>query len=383
MKKLVILIMMIIVSFQFIQAGSVGITPVHFKEFFEPGLIKTYTFHSFSSTSEEGVYLYIEGDLAEYANISETHLPGGGYFTVTISLPESIDKPGTHKIFVGAAEAKKINNTDIGGVAAIRARIDILVPFPGEYIESDFSISNINEGEKAPYKLEIQSLGTKATSISSNIEVYEANNSKPLISQIISREKEIMPKEIIDFAGTIETENLPAGEYTVFTKVKWGKDKMHTYNDTLRVGKFLIEIIDYDYQFKQGEINLFNIEIENKWNTKIEEVFAMVWITDHGIEVGNFKTVTINTTPWETRNITGYFDASNLEAKRYIATITLFYGESKTSKLVAIYIKEPPTKTYRTYIIIAIIITFMIVGVITYLIWKVNKLSHKNEKKKK
>jgi len=128
MKRQIIFLVLIVLSLQFIQAGGVGITPVYYKEFFEPGLTKTYSFHSFSSSSEEGINLYIEGDLSEYVNLSTTYLPGSGAFTVTISLPDKIEIPGTHKIYVGATEARKINDTMVGGIAAIRGRIDILVP---------------------------------------------------------------------------------------------------------------------------------------------------------------------------------------------------------------------------------------------------------------
>ena len=81
-------------------------------------------------------------------------------------------------------------------------------------------------------------------------------------------------------------------------------------------------------------------------------------------------------------NITGYFDTTGFEAKRYVARIDISYGGGITSKLVAIYINESTTKIYRTYIIIAIIIALAIIAIITYLIWKVRNLEHKNEKKK-
>ena len=162
--------------------------------------------------------------------------------------------------------------------------------------------------------------------------------------------------------------------------IEWGRKTV--LNQTFRVGEFLVEIVDYDYQFEQGKINPFVIKIENKWNTKIDEVFATVSITDEGVLMGDFRTVTVDTRPWEIKNITGYFDTSKLEAKRYTALIELSYDGETTSKLVAIYVNEPPTKTYITYIIIAAIVIFLIIAAFAYLIWKIRKLSRKNGKKK-
>lgn len=380
MKRVTILLTLVILSLQLIQAGGVGITPVYYKEFFEPGLTKTYEFHSFATNSPEGIDLYIKGDLAEYVNLSTTHLSDSGDFTVTITLPNEIEVPGTHKILVGAVEARKVEGVTVGGIAAIQGRIDILVPFPGKYTESSFRISNINQGEEAPFELEINNLGTQGLTTNTIIEVFKINTTESLLAKKLSN-VEMEPKETFSAMGTLDTRDFPPGEYQAFTSVDWEKKKT-IHNQTFRIGEFLVDIVDYDYQFEQGKINPFNVEIENKWNTKIDEVFATVSITDEGRLVGDFKTVSVDTNPWEVRNITGYFDTSNLESKRYTAKILLNYGGATTSKLVAIYINPPIAQTYRTYIIIAIIATILIVALITYLIWKVRRLEHKNEKKK-
>jgi hypothetical protein len=380
MKRCIYFLIIIVLSLQFTQAGAVGITPAYYKEFFEPGLTKVYTFHSFATDSPDGVDLYVKGDLAKYVNLSTTYLPDGGDFNVTVSLPDIIEIPGTHKILIGAREARKIEDAGVGGIAAIQGRIDILVPYPGKYTESTFKISDINEGENVMYELEIQNLGTESLTVSSKIEVYKINSSEVLVEETIPA-KNMESKEVLNFAGELETRTLPPGEYIVYAKIDWGK--LTTLNQTLRIGQFLVEITDYDYQFEQGKINPFRIEVENKWNTKIEEVFVEVAITDAGTLVGGFKTVSVDTDPWEVKNIIGYLDTTNLEAKRYTAKMTLSYSGATTSKLVAIYINEPQVKTYRIYIIIAILLVLLVVATFIYLIWKIRKLEHtKNGKKK-
>ena len=229
MKRHTFFLIIALLSLQFIQAGAVGITPVYYKEFFEPGLTETYTFHSFAADSPDGVDLYIEGDLAEYVTLSETYLPEGGGFTVTISLPDKIEIPGTHKILVGAVEARKIEDAGVGGIAAVRGRIDILVPFPGKYAESTFKVSDINEGENAAYELEIQNLGTQSLTVNSKIEVYKVNSSEILVEEIIPA-KNIESKKTLNLEGELKTIGLPPGEYMVYAKIDWGK--VTTLNQT-------------------------------------------------------------------------------------------------------------------------------------------------------
>jgi hypothetical protein len=376
------LLLLTILFAQLIQAGGVGISPAFYKEFFEPNLTKTYSFHSFNADPTKGINTYVRGDLAQYVNLSTKYMKGGGRFTVTIALPEKIDKPGRHTILIGVIEAEQETANDvIGGIAAVQGRIDILVPYPGKYAESTFIIYNINEGEDAKYKIKSQNLGTQNLSVNAKIEIYKVNGTETILIKTFNQTT-LSPKEILTIEGTLATANLPPGEYEAIATIDWGNPEV--INQTFLVGQFLVEIIDYDYQFQQGKINPFNIKIQNRWNTRINQVFASVLITelDDGKVVGSFKTVTVDTSPWEIKNITGYLDTTSLKVKRYRAKIEVSYAGAKTSKLIAIYINPPIAKTYRNYIIIAAIIALLIIAAFIYLIWKVRKLSIRNGKKK-
>lgn len=381
MKRQIIPIFLLILSVSITSAGGVGISPAYYKDFFEPGLEKTYTFHSFNTDANKGINLYIEGDLAPYINLSRTYILGSGEFTATIKLPAQLDKPGVHKISIGAIESTgEITDANIGGVAAIQGRIDIFVPYPGKYAETTFKISNINQGEEAPFEIEIQNLGTQSLEVKPIIEIFKINSTNPLLTKRLT-ETEMESKETLTIIDTLNTRDFPPGEYKAIATVDWGKEKTQI-NNTFRIGEFLVEIIDYNYQFYEGKINPFSIQVQNKWNLEISEVFAEVSITDQGKVVGDFKTISVDTSPWETKNITGYFDTTGLEIKRYTARILLSYGGETSSKLVAIYINKPPVKTYKNYIITATLILILIISTFIYLVWKVRKLSKKNEKKK-
>lgn len=371
----------LILSFLFaesVSAGGVGITPVYYKEFFKPNLEKEFTFHAFNTQPEKGINLYVQGDLAEYVTLSESYFLGDGEFTVSIKLPQKIDKPGKHKIIIGAMEATSDSDAQtFGGIAAIQGRIDILVPYPGRYSESIFTISNINEGEAAPYEISTENLGTEELKVNYTIEIYKNNFTEKILTENINRVI-LKSKETTKLIGTIDTKGLSPGEYQAQAIIDWGKkDKL---NQTFQVGQFLVEITDYDYLFEENKINKFNIEIQNKWNLKIDQIFAEVDITEEGNLRNSFKTVSVDANPWESKNLTGYFDTTGLEIKRYTANIILNYGGEVTSKLVAIYITESPKKKYTQYIVAAIIIALIILATFIYLILKLRKLTRLNRK---
>ena len=366
-----------------VNAGAVGISPAYSIIHFEPGLEASFRFTASNANPEEGIGIVLEGDLAKYANISKNFSIGSTTFTVNLKLPEKIEKPGTHIIYVKAFESKDGENSVIGGVAAIRAPIKILVPYPGKYTESTFTINNVNEGEDASYQLDIQNLGTDDVIVDTLVEIFEIdeNGEKILIEKL--DDMELKSKNALKIIEDLDTNNLESGIYFAKATINYGK--IEILNTTFRIGEFIVDIIDYDYLFEKNKINKFNIEIENKWNTKIESVFGEVTITDKGKVVSTFRTVSLDTAPWEIKNITGFFDTGSLDPKRYLANMNLYYGDSSTHKLVAIYIQDPPKE--RDYlqlalIVVAILSLIMIIG-FAILIIKIKKLKKvPNDKKK-
>jgi hypothetical protein len=351
-----------------VYASSIGISPMYYKEFFESGMKGTYTFFASCPGVDDKIQLYARGDLAEYVNFSRKNINGSGYFDVRINLPDKIDKPGNHPIYIGAVDARDFAGDGIGSRAGIEARIDIVVPYPGVYVESEFEIFDVNEGENGNYKIILRSLGTKDVIVNSTIDLFE-ETSLEKISTIQVGVTELIFKNEVVLTDKIDMKNLKPGKYFAIATFEYN-DKADKIKKDFRVGEFLVEIVDYSYMFERGRINPFIIEVESKWNTGVDEIYAEVTVVDEGIMVGQFKTSFINLNSWEKKNITGYFDTSKLESKRYIASINIFYSGEVKNKLVAIYVRDPPLKETLFYILIGIVLLIAL-ATIVYLILKV------------
>ena len=387
MRKIYFLgVFIFLISIQLVSAGSVGISPAYFDEHFEPGLKKTFTFNTFNSDHEEGIGIVLEGDLTEYSTLSENFIQGSGQFEVTLNLPEKLNKPGAHTLFIKVFESKNLSEQElsgVGGIAAIKVPITILVPYPGKYTESTFQINNANEGEDTSYELDIKNLGSQEVTLQVTINIFKNNEAGEKILTEKLDEVNLNPKNILNIVNTLNTKELEPGDYYATALVDYGtKDFL---NDTFKIGQFLVDISDYDYQFERGRINRFDILIENKWNARIDSIFGEVTITDEGKIVSNFKTATVDTYPWEVKNITGFFDATDLESKRYIANINLFYEDTSSNKLVAIYVQDPPEKeSYMIHIILgASIVGLIIILGFILLIIKIIKLKKMIKKRGK
>src|SRR5262245_54828317 len=82
-------------------SGAIGVSPGSYKLDFEPGYKNKFDFN-FLTDEGVGLEVYLLGDLAPYAKLSKTHLDNSGTITVTLALPQEIDVPGNHRLFVGA-----------------------------------------------------------------------------------------------------------------------------------------------------------------------------------------------------------------------------------------------------------------------------------------
>lgn len=379
-KKRLILLIIFLQILPFVNAGSIGITPAHYELFFEPNLERTFEFKASNPDSDAGIEIYMQGDLSEYFELSDTFLKQSGNFEVKLKLPDKIEIPGTHRIIVGVREKIKDINGGVGGLAAIQAVISVLVPYPGKYVEASFKILDINKGENAFFELELNNLGTQDVDVNPIIEIYE--NEKKLRTQVIEI-GEIKSKDKVTISDFLETSDLSSGVYNVVVTIDYSK--IITIEKELRIGYFFINITDYSYQFESKEINKFNIEVENLWNSEMNNVFAVVSVSDKGKILDDFKTPSVNMKPWEKVNLSGFFDASDVEEGKYTANIKVYYVNETISKLVAIYIFKPELNQMWLIgggIALGIIVIILMIFLILFIkIIKLKKLA-KNGKKK-
>ncbi|VVB78291.1 Uncharacterised protein [uncultured archaeon] len=383
MRKRLLFFLVVILAIQMVNAGSIGITPTGSQMFFEPNLEKTLTFRAMTPDPDQKISMFVKGDLSQYVTLDKNISVGSGDFEVKIKLPEKIDIPGNHRILIGAIESKA-EGSGIGGLASIQVPIDIFVPYPGQYAEAEFKIENVNKGDNAKYFIRLNNLGTEEITAIATIDLYsDALKNKKLDSKFINIGR-IESKKDFNESGILNVSSFNPGTYFVFTTVDYGK-KIDFENE-LRIGYLFANITDYSYIFESKKINKFNIEVENLWNSKIDNVYSEVTVSDKGNILDSFRTPSYGLGPWEKRNLSGFFDATNVSEGKYIANLKIFYENQTSYKLVTVYVKDPVKETnpWLLWGIIAgvsIIIIFVIfVATIIYLEIKIKKVT-KNAKK--
>lgn len=380
MKRGIFLFIFVIIIIRFVSSGSVGITPAYYKEFFEPNDEKKFTFSIFNSNTEGELKTYVRGDLAQYIHIDKEFVKNNEKFEASLKFPAVIEKPGEHSIYIGVTEVKDLSE-GVGGVAAIESKVTIFVPFPGIYLESTFDVKNINQGELVPYEIVLNNLGTEETVVKPEIKVLDQSQTNQTIISVKLDDVPLKSKESKKINGILDTRMLSSGSYRTILTLGYERKKDKIEKE-FKIGKFSVDILDYSYLFKRGKINPFKIEVESKWNTKINRVYAEVIITDSGRIVEQFKTPFLEIEPWEKKNLTGYLDATDLESKRYLANIILYFDDGTTTKLVAIYVQDPPTKETTFYIMIGVSLLVALIAITLLIIKNKRLFRNQNEKNK-
>ena len=240
---------------------------------FKPGLEKTFNFAVTPSNMD--VKLSVSGYLSEYVTLSKTLIRFNSTdraFKVMIKLPEKIENPGHHKVWIAAEEV--IDESKIGGNigTSCNAMVYILIHVlnPGKYVEMSLSAPDVEINEPVNFAVNVKSFGEEdINSIKAAIDVYSPNNEK--LATVYTDDKPLKSNTEETLYAQLDTKGYSAGTYRAVAELNYdGKTKQD--EKKFKIGELNIKIINYTKEFEKDKINKFDIEIESGWGNKIEDV---------------------------------------------------------------------------------------------------------------
>jgi len=276
----------------------VGVSPASYTVNFEPNLERTFSFgFIFDEGAESEVYT--AGALTEYVTINKESLKGSGEVVATLKLPESIEQPGEHRIFIGAKQIPS-GTAGIGIVGNARGVIKVIVPYPGKYAEVIFEASNANAGEPVDFSVMIDNKGKEELDVGVSIEITDSSKE---ITETLDFENIIIPISGSEkLTRQLDTTNYKPGDYNATAIVRYGKESIER-EAVFRLGELYVGISNYSAEFEKNKINKFEIEAESFWNDVINNLFANISIKGYNIE---FLTPSIDLAPWTKSKLTGW-----------------------------------------------------------------------------
>ena len=374
---IIITILLILLSFE-INAASFGVSPAIYEIDFVPGLEKSFKFNFVGDNPNLEYVVNVTGDLAEYVSLDKYEFKGQiGEVTAFLKLPQNIEVPGPHRIFVGAlskTDNQGRGGTSIGITTRVNGVIKVLVPYPGRYADVEFKINDANAGEKVTYNLIIYSRGKETIITQSSIEIYDSADKRVGVFDIGS---DIIPStEKVEINLDLDVSNLGSGKYKAVAIVSYAGDEKRA-EDNFRLGELFVDIVNYTTEFDRYRINPIYIDIVSGWNDPIQRVFASGKVKGYDI---SFETPSVDLSPWKEGRLIGHFDTSSIEEDEFQMDLVVHYEEKTTEKTVDLRLRKKKFN-YLLWGGIALGILILI-GFLILIVTKLNRLKNKSGKRK-
>jgi methionine-rich copper-binding protein CopC len=216
---------------------------------------------------------------------------------------------------------------------AVVHQLRVRVPYPGKYADLDLVVNEAEPNESVNFFVKVFNLGTENIyKAFATVDILGATNEK-----IATVESE-----------TIAVDSKKTGEMTIPWKAEVNPGMYHAvvtvnYDGEVRkieknfaVGAMRIELLDVKVRnFVLGGIAKFEINMENKWNQKIEGVFAdMLMSNQKGDQIASFKSSAIDVEPLQRATLYAYWDTEGVEKGAYDTKLVLHYGDKTSEKLL-------------------------------------------------
>ena len=364
MKKRLVLLLICIFYLSFASA-SLGISPAIREINFEPGKEVIINYKVYSDNPEEELSLRAEGDLQDYMTLSKKELRGSGSFTLTINFPEKIDLPGIHTIGVGVRQ-KPSDDQFIGTSIDISAVLKIYVPYPGRYVEASLSVIDGNIDEEIPVEVYVINRGKEDLNL--NVKVNFFAEGIDLVKTINFDQVLLGTTEEKTFKKKLNTNGLKPGNYLADAVIDYGEERK--INKTFKIGSLFVNVTNFTKNLSRGGIQRFLVDIESKWNGKIDEVYADINISN-STKSFYFRTPSVGLGAWERKILEGFLDTTGMEGE-YNSEIVLIYSGLNTT----VYGRLNVFKKGLGIIIYTLgLLAFLLLILMVYVIWRFRKNS--------
>jgi hypothetical protein len=330
------------------QVSALGVAPSSKDIPYEAGKDITFPLKIVNSEKVSGkVVIFIDGELASYFNLSSdivefTSGEEDKIISVSLHMPETMEKQGPQTTSIILRRLSASQSTVSASVSVV-SQINIMVPYSGKYSRIKFYTSSFETNSPSNFVIEAENLGD-ADIIKSKVivDIYGTMNEK--IETISSDEKRIDAKDKVLF--TIPwTPKLKHGSYYAISTLIYD-DKTTEDKKGFNIGEPRVDIKSISVtNFKLGGIAKFDLVLENDWNTKIDDITGIVYISDKDKIYTTSKTEAVNLGSFESKEINAYWDTQKVITGKYMLKVVMQYLGKEDTKDYDIYVSDAEITT--------------------------------------
>lgn len=272
------------------------------------------------------VNIYVEGAMAEFVKLKTDQkklafTPEQEFKEVGFEVKFSKDEvpPGESTAYIVVEEELGSSEPNVvSSKILLKHKITITGPYPDLYIEGDI---NFHEREKdIELVAEVKNLGKKDIE---QVQTVFYVDGKEQQHEVETAAESVKRKETKLLSAFIEKNNFAAtGQYEV-SAVTTYDDLTLELRKTLIIGKPEVEVTYFDRYLIAHMINQYTLDLLNKWNQQIRNVYVDVKVMKGGKEIDSFRTKSVDIEAEMMQRITDYLDAKDKGPGEYTFDMTV------------------------------------------------------------
>lgn len=278
--------------------------------------------------NEEGrefeVNIYVEGPLEDYIKPQKKKLKFDSedeyqVLKFKVNLPDNVP-PGTsiNRIVIEEALESEEPNV-VSSKILLKHKVIIEGSYPDKYITAKVNFHD--NGNKVSLVSEVENLGRENIE---NIQTTFYVNDKEQENSYKTESASLKKQENKLLKTELDKELYGEGEFKVSAVTTYDDFEIEVIKE-LRIGEPKVEITYFDKYFIANKINPYSLDLLNKWNKLVKNVFVDVEVKKDNEKIDEFRTRSVDIEAEMTERINDYMDAEKKGPGEYTFEMIVNY----------------------------------------------------------
>ncbi|MBI2666005.1 hypothetical protein HYX13_00170 [Candidatus Woesearchaeota archaeon] len=265
---------------------------------------------------EFSVQISVEGEMSQYLTLQtkELHFRADDdalSAAFEIHLPLEIP-PGESTASIVVEENFGGSGDSISSKVLLKHKIIVKGPYPDKYVETKLNFHE--QGKEIAFVSEVTNLGKEDLQ---EVQTTFYVNDKQQLPQVKETEKTSLAKNENKLLTTsLPRELFTQGEFEVSAVTTFDDQKIEL-TKTLLVGQPEVDITYFDKYFVAYKVNQYSLDLLNKWNKEIKNVFVDVEVKKDDKKIDAFRTRSLDIPGEMMKRISDYLNAEDKIPGKY------------------------------------------------------------------
>jgi len=228
--------------------------------------------------------------------------------------------PGSSTAYIIVEElGENTNDNTVSSKLILKHKITFVNSYPDFYIEGSL---NFQEKEnEIELVAEVKNLGKK--DLKEVQTKFYVNDKEQEEHELETEAASLKTKETKLLTTRIDKDNFnAAGQYEVSAVTKYDDQTLELYK-TLLIGKPEVDITYFDKYLIAYKVNQYTLDLLNKWNKQIKNIYVDVQVLKEGKEVDSFRTRSVDIEGEMIQRVSDYLDAKDKGPGEYTFEMTV------------------------------------------------------------